>query len=482
MKIFARILILVIASVVFSCSSSSDQKRGPEYSGDNISLRIKGEWKLEIQQEEGIEALYLFSDDTGWCEGLRFEVENGNISIDFSKIKGVEPGVIRFKLGYERSEGDFLDLGKLTDKDKDMFVRKTSPSSEYHAGEPVFALLFFNDWFSPVPTEQKDYGRDQVDWAVKSRNIDRSDCLIDPPEEADEDEDEVGEPDPPNDHDPKENGEEEEEEIFISASIDAEEQILYLDNIYTGFETPEGLTGEIMAVSDKTGWSYLDGVSVVVSDGQAQIDLAKLMYETGPTRFNLIMDINGEDHWLISSRLSEEAEEKLLRVSVSGDTVLALEDVTSPIEGEEVGEPDPPNDHDPKENGEEEEIFISASIDAEEQILYLDNIYTGFETPEGLTGEIMAVSDKTGWSYLDGVSVVVSDGQAQIDLAKLMYETGPTRFNLIMDINGEDYWFISSRLSEEAEEKLLRVSVSGDTVLALEDVVNPVEGEEVGER
>jgi len=466
------VALLVFSLAVIGCDSGGSHGSGSSggdvngdkvsvYSGEDLSVTREGEFTFEnilsyedLDPKEAKKTVYFFSDDTGWCsgQGIKYELQEGSLKLDFKKIQGLESGVIRFKLKYSVPEAGkkFIDPADLSEKDREMFVRKTGSGSTYGAGELVLAVLWSDGSFSPVPTNQEAYGRDRINWPIESRNHDRSPCLVNGGDD----------------------NEDEEPIDCVSVSIDEDNQILCLENIYQGFETPDNARGEIMAVSDQTSWSYLDGVPVIVTDGCGKLDLSQLMFAEGATRFNLIMDINGENYWFISSKLCPDAQDLLLRETLSsGDTVMALEDITSPVAGDTVRVRDRDGDY-------PESACVSVSIDADNQVLCLKNIYQGFETPDDARGEIMAVSDKTGWNYLDGVPVTVTDGCGKLDLSQLMFADGATRFNFIMDINGENYWFISSQLCPEAQDLLWRKTKdSGDTVMALEDMVCPVEGE-----
>ncbi|MCD4694140.1 putative metal-binding motif-containing protein [bacterium] len=130
-----------------------------------------------------------------------------------------------------------------------------------------------------------------------------------------------------------------------------------------------------------------------------------------------------------------------------------------------------------------DENCVSAAING--NTLTYSNIYAGFQVPGGKIGPIRAVSEKTGWQYENGVSV--SDGS--VNLARLMFASDKTRFNLVMRVDGVDYWFISDLLCEESKTMLQHQTNSpeapwadNDVVMALEDVNNPFSSWEVGYR
>ncbi|MDA3824195.1 MAG: putative metal-binding motif-containing protein, partial [Bacteroidales bacterium] len=134
-----------------------------------------------------------------------------------------------------------------------------------------------------------------------------------------------------------------------------------------------------------------------------------------------------------------------------------------------------------------EDDCVSASISA--TTLTYGNINAGFQVPGGKTGPIRAVSEKTSWQYEDGVSVSVSGGNGSVNLSKLMFSSGKTRFNLIMRVDGTDYWFISDLLCEDARVMLQHQTDSpeapwadNDVVMALTNINIPFTSFEVGYR
>jgi hypothetical protein len=287
------------------------------------------------------------------------------MKFNFKDIDGIESGVIRFMFKWfipGQGYGNF-NLDQLPNADKKLFVRETHSSSTYGAGDLVLVVLYQGGTFSPVPNHS----------LVVSRNHERSDCLGgragDPspnPKDIDDDGDGYTE----NEGDCKDNnanihpgaieicgdGIDQDcngkdlacestppvDENCVPAYISG--NTLNLGNIYAGFQVPYGKTGTIVAVSEKTGWQYEDGISVSISGGDGSVNLSKLMFSSGTTRFNLIMRVDGVDYWFISDLLCESAITMLQHQTNSpeapwadNDVVMSLKNVSEPFMSFEVG-------------------------------------------------------------------------------------------------------------------------------------------------
>ena len=353
--IFVVLLAMVFGFAFVGCNNDDCKKDEksvvPDFVAEDISLTKGGLFELNnasrYMRAEARQAGYLHSDDTGWCGGgFKYNVAEDVLAVDFSEINEIEPGVVRFNFkDFLAGSGfDWLALDRLPEKDRRMFVRKTSIASTYGADDLVLAVLLDDGEYSPVPTMTQSYGRSKINWPIVSRNHERSDCIIIMP--SDPVIPDPITPDPitpdPITPDPITPDPVIPDPTCVNVAINTANKEAIFHNIYAGFGSV-GI-GPVVAVSEKTGWRWEDGVPVTVTNGNGKVDLARLMFATGTTRFNFIMRLAGVEYWFVTVFLCDESRGMLEHETnapeapwAHRDVVMALEDITEPFTGWYVG-------------------------------------------------------------------------------------------------------------------------------------------------